>query len=235
MRGWLALGGGDEFGRECEQGDRALLAALGGHVRIAIVPTAQADGGSDPVRAGNNGVRYFGRLGASAENVLITDRASAADPELVARLRAADLIYLIGGNPGYLLRTLRDTPAAAALTDAWHGGTALVGSSAGAMVLCAAQLGRPSGARAPWIAGLGLVPHALAAVHHEHAADEQGQALRRSLPDGFSVIGVDACNLAAWRPDGTWQMLGGGSVRVYGPGDTAPRRFRHGATWQLPG
>lgn len=234
MRGWLALGGGDEFGRACERGDRALLAAIGGAIHVAIVPTAQADGGSDPVRAGNNGVRYFERLGASAENVLITDRHSAADERLVARLRAANLIYLIGGNPGYLLRELRDTPAMAAIEAAWRGGATLVGSSAGAMILCAALLGRPSGSPAPWIAGLGLVPRALAAVHHERAAQGWVASLQQTLPPDYVVLGIDASNLAAWRPDGSWQMFGDGSVRVYAPGASGVQRHTHGQTWTLP-
>lgn len=234
MRGWLALGGGDEFGRACLAGDRALLQAIGDErLHVAIVPTAQADGGSNPVRAGNNGVRYFEALGATAENVLITDRESAADHALVARFAAADLIYLIGGNPGYLLRNLRDTPAMTAITERWRAGATLAGSSAGAMILCAAQIGRFSGATEPWIAALGLVPRTLAAVHHERTADREGFALRDMLPSGFTVIGVDACNIAAWRPDGEWQMLGDGSVRVYRPGATAAERYTHGQRWTL--
>jgi len=227
------LGGGDEFGAACEAGDRALLAAMGGTIHIAVVPTAQADGGSNPVRAGGNGVRYFERLGASAENVLITDRASAADPQLVARLKEANLIYIIGGNPGYLLGALRDTPAMQAVIDAWHGGVAVVGSSAGAMILCAAQRGGPSGAPEPWIAGIGLVPRVLAAVHHERASDAHGMSLLQALPPEYAVLGIDACNLAAWRPDGMWQMFGDGSVRVYTPGAAHPQRYAHNQTWSL--
>jgi cyanophycinase-like exopeptidase len=234
MRGWLGLGGGDEFGHNCERGDRALLEMIGKQVRVAIVPTAQADGGSDPVRAGNNGVRYFERLGAFAENVMITDRESAADPQLIECLTRANLIYIIGGNPGYLLQTLRNTPALQAIIDAWNNGTALVGSSAGAMMLCAAQLGPPSGVTQLWIAGIGLVPGVLAAVHHEHSPDGWGIDLLKRLPPDYSVIGIDACNLAVWQPDGKWRMFGGDSVRVYTSGENAPRRYRHGETWTLP-
>jgi putative intracellular protease/amidase len=234
MRGWLALGGGDEFGRACIPGDRALLDALRrDRVHVAIVPTAQADGGSNPVRAGDNGVRYFEGLGATAENVLITDRASAADPALTARLAAADLIYLIGGNPGYLLRTLRETPALETIVAAWRGGTALAGSSAGAMVLCAAQIGRYSGSSEPWIAAFGLAPRTLAAVHHERTPDSEGFALRDALPAGYTVIGVDACNIAAWQPAGDWHMFGSGGVRIYRPGATAAERYTHGQRFTL--
>lgn len=234
MRGWLGLGGGDEFGQRCERADRALLDAIGGPVHVAIVPTAQADGGSNPERAGNTGVRYFEQLGASAENVLITDRVRAADQQLIQRLTKANLIYILGGNPGYLLQTLRNTAVMEAITDAWHVGTTVVGSSAGAMMLCAAQLGRPSGADEPWIAGIGLVPHVLAAVHQERASDAHGSTLLQMLPPDYSVISIDACNLAAWRPDGAWQMFGNGSVRVYASGEANPRRYRHNDIWTMP-
>src|SRR4051794_17878417 len=186
MRGWLALAGGDEFGRSCEAGDRALLAALGGNVRVAILPTAQADGGSNPVRAGNHGVRYFTALGAEATNVMIVDRASAADPALIAQLEQASLIYLVGGNPGYLLRTLRDTAAWEAIVAAWNRGVALAGASAGAMVMCAAQRGAPSGSSDPRIPALGLVPQTLAAVHHERASEADTFGLLETLPQDYT-------------------------------------------------
>ncbi len=166
--------------------------------------------------------------------MLITDRASAADPQLAARLAKANLIYLIGGNPGYLLGALRDTPAMQTIIDAWQRGVALVGSSAGAMILCAAQLGRPSGAPEPWIAGIGLVPRVLAAVHHERASDAYGMSLLQMLPPEYAVLGIDARNLAAWRPDGMWQMFGNGTVRVYTPGANHPQRYVHNQTWSLP-
>ena len=234
MRGWLGLGGGDEFGPTCESGDRALLDAIGGMIHIAVVPTAQADGGSNPVRAGNHGVRYFERLGASAENVLIVDRASAASTQFVARLGKANLIYVIGGNPGYLLRTLRDTPAMQAISDAWQNGVAVVGSSAGAMLVCAAQLDGSHGSRSVWTRGIGFVPRVLAAAHHEGTSDAEGIRIRQLLPAEYTVLGIDACSLAVWRPDGLWQMFGNGSVRVYTPGADHSRRYVHNQTWSLP-
>jgi cyanophycinase len=211
-----------------------LLEAIGGPIHVAIVPTAQADGGSDPVRAGNKGVHYFERLGASAENVLIIDQETAADQRILTPLTKANLIYIIGGNPGYLMRSLRNTPALQAISDAWNNGAAVVGSSAGAMMLCAAQLGGPNGVAEPWIAGAGFVPYVLAAVHHERTPDAWGIDLLKMLPADYSVIGIDACNLAAWRPDGVWQMFGNDSVRVYAADKSNPCRYKHDELWTLP-
>ena len=152
----------------------------------------------------------------------------------MAELETANLVYLIGGNPGYLLTTLRDTLAMDTIISMWHGGTTVCGSSAGAMVLCAAQIGRFSGSHEPWIPALGLVPQTLAAVHHEHASASQGWELLQALPAGYRVIGIDACALAAWQPDGRWHMFGNGSVRVYEEGGQEPKRYAHGQSWHLP-
>ena len=47
MTGWLALVGGAEFRRGCEQADRVLLDAIGGAgARVAILPTAAAAEGA---------------------------------------------------------------------------------------------------------------------------------------------------------------------------------------------
>ncbi len=107
MAGWLALAGGAEFRPGCEEADRRLIDAVGGTaVRVAILPTAAAYEGSAAMAAAN-GVRYFERLGARAEGVLVVNQETANDEALAAQLAMAQVIYIAGGNPGYLLSTLR--------------------------------------------------------------------------------------------------------------------------------
>lgn len=230
--GWLALGGGDEFGQACVKGDRALIEVA--DVRsVVLLPTAQADGHSDPERAGNHGARYFRNLGLESKVALIRGREDAQDTKLVAALGDADMVYINGGNPGYLYQALKDTLAWETIMHAWRNGAALVGSSAGAMILCQAMFGPPAGIREPWTPAFGLVPHTLAAVHHERAQDSVGLDTLRTLPDGYTVLGIDACNIAAWAPDGTWHMMGEGRVRAYGPSSEVPEVYTHGQMWRL--
>ena len=57
------------------------------------------------------------------------------DPDHAAALAAADLIYLSGGSPGYLVETLRGSAAWEAIQRVWQRGGTLAGSSAGAMAI----------------------------------------------------------------------------------------------------
>ena len=129
MAGLIALVGGNEFRRDCESMDRALLARLGGEPRVVIVPTAAAH--ENPGKAAENGVRYFRRLGAQAEAAMIIDANTARQASFVAQIRNADLVYFTGGDPVHLLETMRDSPAWKAALEVLDGGRAIAGSSAG--------------------------------------------------------------------------------------------------------
>ncbi len=64
------------------------------------------------------------------------DKASANDPKIAESLRAAKLIYLLGGFTHYLGQTLLGSKAWGAALEAYQNGAVIAGSSAGAMVLC---------------------------------------------------------------------------------------------------
>ena len=81
------------------------------------------------------GVAHFGALGAEVEPVLVRDRAGADDPAAAQAIGEADLIYLSGGKPGYLLSVLAGSAVGRALAAAHERGAVLAGCSAGAMVL----------------------------------------------------------------------------------------------------
>ena len=86
------------------------------------------------------GQAHFAALGASADAALIADRAGADDPAIVARIVAANVVYLSGGKPGFLLATLRGTRAWDAVLHVYEQGGVLAGCSAGAMILGARLL-----------------------------------------------------------------------------------------------
>jgi cyanophycinase-like exopeptidase len=105
MPGFLALMGGNEFRPDCHPMDEELLDRIGRKpARVVIVPTAAAL--ENPRLAADNGIRYFAALGAAASVAMIITRADANDPQRSAPIREADLIYLTGGDPRYLLSTL---------------------------------------------------------------------------------------------------------------------------------
>ncbi len=187
--------------------DRALLALLGPRAWVVILPTA-AD--RRPDLAGATGVAHFRSLGADAEAVLITDRATAHDDALVNQLAAADLVYMAGGNPRHLLESLRDTPAWETLRRRWREGMALGGSSAGAMVLCQAML-----FQGKLIEALSLVPRSAVLPHFERRDAGSAEAAHKIFIDaGLVGVGIDESTALVWAPDGGWRVAGRGKVEV---------------------
>jgi cyanophycinase-like exopeptidase len=240
VTGTIALHGGGEF----EPGDEPFLAALLGAaqlhdrpLRVAIVPTAAARG--RPGLAAANGVTAFSRVAASlgvaieAEPVLVVDAASAADAGLAARLDAADVIHLPGGDPDLIPTIYPDTRAWAAIQHALVGGAVLAGASAGAMAL-----GELTWTPAGLIAGLRLVPGIVVVPH----ADERswGPNLVRfggDAPPTIGVVGVSERTGVLISGDEPWRVVGQSEVRWLAPGvrdpaatlvlrdgDTVPRR-----------
>jgi len=219
MTGWLALVGGAEFGRDCEQADRMLIDAAGGAgARVAVLPTAAAAEGA-PRMAAANGVRHFNRLGAQAFGVMIVDAATANDPALAAQLATAQLVYIAGGDPGHLLRSLKDSQAWRAMLEAWRGGAVLAGSSAGAMVLCEAMWNPNTRGIEP---ALGVVQRA-AVVPHHRSPSEWAEQVASALGADYSILGIAERTALIW--DGAmWRVAGPGDVTVYSLGQVAVRQ-----------
>ncbi len=207
MAGLIVLVGGGEFRQNCQPMDRALLARLGKTPKVVILPTAAAR--ENPSLAAENGVRYFHHLGVPAEAVMITDAETAKQPSLAARVRNANLIYFTGGDPVYLLETMRDSLAWKAAQKVLQRGWMLAGSSAGAMIL-GEQMWEPGDG---WREGLGLVPHIAVIPHHASLASRWNAArMRASLPEGVTLVGIDEATALVGPP---WQVLGTGEVAVY--------------------
>jgi cyanophycinase len=205
----VALMGGNEFRRECAAMDRALLAALGGPgaARVVIVPTAATN--ENPYVAGENGIRHFTRLGALADKLLIVDDASAAHFEMAHQLERFNLVYFTGGDPVYLLDTLRGSPAWEAIRRVHARGGLIAGSSAGAMAL-GGQMWRFDG----WTPGLGLAPHVAVLPHHATLSGRwNAEHMLAALPSGVTLVGIDEAT-ALLLPEG--RVLGAGRVTVYG-------------------
>ncbi len=112
MPGPVALVGAGEFLPEMLGFDAGLLAAGGrSRPRVAILPTASYPDGEEVfTRWATMGVAHFGELGAEVEPVLVRDRAAADDPASAQAIGEADLIYLSGGKPAYLLDALSGVP-----------------------------------------------------------------------------------------------------------------------------
>lgn len=214
MPSHLLLAGGNEFQSQMAPADRRAIQLAGGPAApIRIIPAAAAPDHNHR-RAGASGVRWFRSLGAQDVAALpLIDPASAADPAICAELRAARLIYLLGGFPRHLGETLAGSPAAEAMRAAHAAGALIAGSSAGAMVLCEAYYDPYAGAVCP---GLGFVPGACVIPHYNRFGAGWLPALRPLIP-GLTLIGIDEHTAAiddGPDPRWPWQAYGPGQARA---------------------
>ncbi len=216
--GILALVGGNEFRPNCEEMDQGLLALAGRKPKVVIIPTAAAH--ERPELAAENGMQYFRKLGAQAEAAMVVDSTTARDPREIAKIRDADILYFTGGDPRYLLRTLRDSMAWKAVAEVWRNGRMVAGSSSGAMILGGKMWAPGNG----WDDGLGLAPDVAVIPHHASLAKRwDAFRMKSSLPEGIALVGIDEATALVGPP---WQVLGIGQVAIYD--HEKPKLFQSG-------
>lgn len=223
--GLVALVGGDEFHPGNEEQDRLLVRAARQGPAF-VVPTAAARQGPDAAVA--HASQWFGQLGLSLQALPVLKRADANSRELAEMARTGGLFYLVGGDPGLVVRVLLGSRVWRAMFEAWLGGASLAGSSAGAMALCSHTLiraGWPNRSNRRPADALGLVPSTAVLPHFETFGHRWVESARRELPD-ITLLGIDERSAALWE-EGAWRAAGPGAVTVMHGANT--RRFSNGA------
>jgi len=199
--------------------DAALLAVTGrARPRVAILPTASFPDGEEVfTRWATMGVAHFGSLGAEVEPVLVRDRAAAEDPSAAQAIGEADLVYLSGGKPSYLMGVLDGSAVGRALTDAHERGAVIAGCSAGAMVLAGHAFDfrlRVAPWPLRWRPGLGFVPGTSVVPHYDAWPEPLCALVALQAPRGSLVLGIDEGTALIGR-DGSWQVHGRSRVTVW--------------------
>jgi cyanophycinase len=235
MPGPVALVGAGEFLPTMAALDADLLAWTGvARPRVAILPTASYPDGEEVFqRWAAMGVAHFAGLGAEVEPVLVRDRAGADDPGAAQAVGEADLIYLSGGKPSHLIRSLDGTAVGRALLAAHERGAALAGCSAGAMVLA----GHAFDFRVrfmPWLlrwdAGLGIASGVSVVPHYDAWPEPFSALIAFQAPRGSVVLGIDEETAVVGR-DGGWQVYGAARVTVWR--GRHRQRFRAGEVFRI--
>lgn len=223
--GPLALVGSGEYLPQMREIERALLADR--PPRYVQLATAAAPEGETVLdRWHRMGLDQATALGVEQVVLPVRNREDAVDPTIADRVAGAGLIYLSGGNPDYLARTLRGTAVWHAIVRAWMAGAALAGCSAGAMAMCGyvPSLRHPrSGTE-----GLGLLPHLRVLPHFDRYGAHLPDPVSRFLAphDGaVTLVGIDEDTALVGGP-GLWRVAGrqrvhvlGANARVLSPGD----------------
>ena len=242
--GPVALAGSGEFLPAMAQVDAALL--IGRPPKAVVVPTAASLEGDARVAYWIDLARtHYLAMGVESVPLDVRTPAQADDPSVADRVAGAGIVYLSGGDPHHLSDTLRSTALWSAITEAWRGGAALAGCSAGAMALTAGappellnwrtrgRGGRPE-ASDTGANGLGVVP-GLAVIPH---FDQMERLRPGSLewfgswqPPGTVLVGIEERTALVGDGDG-WRVAGSGQVWVIeGPGR---RGASAGETVELP-
>lgn len=234
MPGSVALVGAGEFLPVMAAVDAELLASTGrARPRVVVLPTASWPDGEDVfLRWAALGVEHFEGLGAEVEVVLVRTRPDADDAAHAQAVGEADLIYLSGGKPDYLLRTLEGSAVWAAALAAHARGSVIAGCSAGAMVLCShqARFRTPPHLPLGFEPGLGLVGGVAVLPHYDRFPETLAAVRVAQAPRGIAILGIDEDTAAIGR-DGSWLVRGSGRVTVW----HGRRRARHraGETFEI--
>jgi cyanophycinase len=210
--GYILLEGGAEFGGMMAQPDMKSLELAGGRdVPVSIIPAAAAPD-HNHIRAGRNGVRWFQGLGATRiASLPLIDKESANRNDLAEVLGDSQLIYILGGFPGYLAQTLRDSLCWRAILEAHRKGAVISGSSAGAMVLCEHYYDPIPQALQN---GLNLLPGSCVVPHYDTFGQGWMSRLSKEHPD-ILYIGIDEeTGVIDEGPQGLWQVYGKGKVAL---------------------
>ena len=212
MSGPLALVGGGEFSEGCTF-DAELLAAVGA-TEVTLLATGWAY--ENPQKSVDAARSWFANIGVTVREVPVYTRTDALDAANAAAVANAKFIYLTGVSPMHIRSVLKGTPVYEALLGAWSGGAALVGSGAGADVLCDPMVDTRGGA---FTVGLGLLPGlAVIARSDEWSPDK----VRRTIDLASSgVVHLELPTRTANIDDvgsGGWRVAGAGSVIVHRDG-----------------
>ena len=137
------------------------------------------------------GAQAADRLGVEQVVVDVRTAADAENPLWTEAIKGAGLIFLSGGNPSFLARTLAGTAVWRAIEQEWRTGASLAGCSAGAMALggYVPDFRHP---RNGGVDGLGIIPALRVLPHFDRYTKWVPDfAMRPLLSPGISIVGID--------------------------------------------
>jgi len=221
MNGSLALVGSGEYLPVMATFEKSLIddGIKNGKKPIYVqIPTAAGKESPDRLEYWKQlGKTQADRLGVDAIFLPIFTREDANNPEYVAMIKDAALIYMSGGDPHYLAETLMGTPLWSAIQENWRTGTSLAGCSAGAMVLSSHIPNFRLLKKAP-TAGLNLLPEIRVIPHFNKFfrwIPESAAKVLLHVPDDSILIGVDELTAIVKRSgDDHWVVVGEAKVHV---------------------
>lgn len=204
----IVLHGGDEFTPGCEKIDSTILSSFGlSSYSIAILPTAAAN--QNPLKAANNGINYFKKLGVNAEKLMVLNNNDANNLTIANDLDNFNIIYFTGGDPDYLLQVLNNSLLIQKIKDKLiKKDCVLVGSSAGAMVLGVKML------RKRLVNTLGILNGLIVPHYESNNLISDSFEIIEKFQKLTPVLGIDS-KTSCFYNSGVLRVIGEGRVTVF--------------------
>jgi cyanophycinase len=223
------LTGGNEFEKGLEFADQEAIALAGvasaspGLCLVVAITNSQRKG----EELSQAGAFWFSNMGArNCERLALSSLEACNDPQNVAKLEKASLLYLVGGDPAFMLECIQDSELKAVFTNSLTRNGVLGGSGSGAAVLAQYVYLED---RDELVAGLGLIPAGCLIPYHSSKGRKWAKRLAELLPTAY-VFGIDD-KTSAIGYDNNWRVYGRGWVTVYKGGK--PRKFVSGQPFML--
>ena len=225
----LALVGSGEYLPPMEAVDRYLLGQLKTAAHVICLPTAAGTEGPEPIAYWSElGEAHFSRLGAEVESLLVIDQPSANVPEIAERIAQANFIYLSGGKPDYLYRTLANSLAWAAIMEVLNKGGVMAGCSAGAMIMGERIPGFPG-----WKPAFGLLPGVIIMPHFDEIPSGMINTLHVLVRGKYTLLGIEG-NTALVGSDDGYKVVGSGGVVVWNQREKRRYTEEQRVSWMKP-
>ncbi|MCP3673932.1 MAG: cyanophycinase [Gammaproteobacteria bacterium] len=191
----------------------------GENCRIIVIPTA-----SQLDETGPTYVDLFHELGAGdVVSMPIESRSDAKREDYLSELKAADGVFITGGNQLRLSTILGGTPVAQAIRWLNAHGTHIAGTSAGAAIMPEHMIVGGGGGSTPTEDGVTLAPglgltNSFIIDQHFRQRDRLGRLLSALSYNPFVTgIGLDEDTAAFIDADGVFEVVGSGAITVVDP------------------
>lgn len=230
----MIIGGAEDKVGPCTVLSNFFESAGGAQGTIGIVPSAS----QEPSVVGDRYHRIFAQMGAQDVHVLdIRHPQECDEPRWLDLLDSCTGVFLSGGDQVRLFEFIHDSAFIALIKKRVLMGTlALAGTSAGAAVMGEKMISGGSSGESPNRAlvdlmdGLGVVPELLVDQHfHNRNRMARLMSAIAANPDKLG-IGIDEDTCAALKGDGTFEVLGKGTVTIIDPKDLTYTNYRFSDT-----
>ncbi len=218
----MVIGGAEDKVNECGILAAFFESAGGKMATIGIMPCAS----QEPVVVGDRYYQIFRKMGAANVQVLdIRERNECDEPRWLDILDKCTGIFMTGGDQLRLHDLIDGSKFIALLKQRLHFGNFVVaGTSAGAAIVGEKMISGGSSGESPHQAlvdlteGLGFLPE-LIVDQHFHNRNRMARLLSAiaANPDKLG-IGIDEDTCAAFRNNGTFEVLGKGTITIVDPG-----------------